>query len=377
MSLKTTIFNHIKNIPGWKTKRKLLAIVVDDYGNVRVDSKKALEKISDKTLNNTSRFDIYDTLETREDLEMLFEVLISVKDRSKNPAVFTPYALSCNIDFERMKEEGYMVYRYELLPVTFNKLSHIQTKAYEGAWQLWKEGIKHGLMRPEFHGREHLNIKIFEEKLITKDSALMVSLENRSLANFGSSIYSSMEWQAAFSFWDPVADTKNFNKIMKDGLCSFEKVYGYKAQSFTPPARHFPEFLENKLKIWGLMAFDRPFLQKKHMGFGKYKIALSTMGWHKEKNMVDLVRNVVFEPTYSNIDHVGMALKQIEAAFSWDKPAIVSSHRVNFCGHIDPKNRQKGLEDLSKLLKAIIKKWPEVEFVSVAELIGLISNKNY
>ena len=371
--MKQFLANHIKNIPGWRTKRKLVAIVVDDYGNVRIDSKKALENISKKNPNKAKRFDLFDTLETREDLQMLYEVLCSVKDKNGKPAVFTPYALSCNIDFERMKENGYEDYRYELLPSTFNKLSSFQPSAYEGAWELWREGIKSGLMRPEFHGREHFNLKIFKEKLSKKDSSLMLSLENRSLSNIGPSGYSSMGWTSAFSFWDPMEDTKMFPEIIEDGLHNFEKIYGYKSKLFTPPARQFPENLEGKLTQWGLIAFDRPFFQGKHIGLGKYKYESSSMGFNKKTNMVDVVRNVVFEPTDSNIDHVAKAMAQIEAAFFWNKPAIISSHRVNFCGHIDEKNREKGLGDLKKLLKGIVQKWPEVEFVSASDLVDIIS----
>lgn len=372
MSLKNQLFQNIKNIPGWKTNRRFVAIAVDDYGNVRVDSKKALENISKKNPNKAQRFDLLDTLETREDLEMLYEVLAGVKDKNGKPAVFTPYALSCNIDFERMQEEGYETYRYELLPVTFKKLSNLQSEAYEGVWELWREGIDKGLMRPEFHGREHFNLKVFEEKLAKKDPAIMVSLENRSLANIGSSGYSSIGWTAAFSFWDPVEDTKRFPEIIKEGLDAFEKVYGYQSKVFTPPAQQFPAHLEGELKNWGLQALDRPFYQGKHLGFGKYKKQFASMGFKKAQDRVELVRNVVFEPTNGNIDHVAKAMAQIEAAFRWNKPAIISSHRVNFCGHIDPKNREKGLGDLKKLLKSIVDKWPEVEFVSSGELVGII-----
>ncbi|MHA7865527.1 hypothetical protein [Flagellimonas marinaquae] len=370
--MKNALLRNSKNVLGWKTKRKLLAIVVDDYGNVRLDSKKALENITQKNPGMEQRFDCYDTLETREDLEMLYGVLSSVKDKNGNHAVFTPYALSCNIDFERMREEDYQTYRYELLPYTFEKLSALQPATYCGTWELWKEGIKQGLMRPEFHGREHFNLKVFEEKLTQKDSALMLSLENRSLANIGSSGYSSMGWTAAFSFWDPVADTKRFPDIMKEGLAAFEQVYGYKAKAFTPPAQQFPNHLEGELTKWGLKALDRPFYQGKHLGFGKYKRQFASMGYKKDKDRVELVRNVVFEPTASNVDHVAKVMQQIEAAFFWNKPALISSHRVNFCGHIDSLNRKKGLGDLKALLKAIVQKWPEVEFVSVGDLVNLI-----
>jgi len=96
------------------------------------------------------------------------------------------------------------------------------------------------------------------------------------------------------------------------------------------------------------------------------------MGYKKSQDRVKMVRNVVFEPTDASIDHVAKAMAQIEAAFRWNKPALISSHRVNFCGHIDPKNREKGLGDLKKLLKAIVQRWPDVEYVSAGELVEII-----
>ncbi|MGY6743333.1 MAG: hypothetical protein ACXIUQ_11400 [Cecembia sp.] len=372
MSLKDQLLQNLKNIPGWKTNRKLVAIAVDDYGNVRVDSKKALEQIEKKNPVKEQRFDRYDTLETREDLEMLYEVLSSVKDQYGKYVVLTPYVLSGNIDFERIQEEGYQAYHYELLPVTFRKLGILQPEAYEGTWKLWQEGIDKGLMHPEFHGREHFNLKVFEEKLAKKDPVLMLSLENRSLANIGPSGYSSISWTSSFSFWDPVEDTKRFPEIIKEGLAAFEKIYGYKSKVFTPPAQQFPAHLEDQLTNWGLTAIDKPLYQLRHLGFGKYKRQLVSIGYKKKQDRVELVRNVVFEPTNGNFDHVAKAISQIQAAFRWNKPALISSHRVNFCGHIDPKNREKGLANLKKLLKSIVKRWPEVEFVSAGGLVDII-----
>ena len=168
MKIKQVFFNNLKNIYGWKTNRKIVVISVDDYGNVRVDSKEARIHMNNDGLKVKSRFDSYDTLETREDLELLFETLSSVTDATGRHAVFTPFALSCNIDFEKMASEDYEHYHYELLPDTYVKLAQQQPKAYEGTWKLWQEGINKGFMKPEFHGREHFNLKVFEEKLYNR-----------------------------------------------------------------------------------------------------------------------------------------------------------------------------------------------------------------
>lgn len=43
MSIKQTLVTNLKNIPGAKTKRKLVVIYVDDYGSIRVKTKKRMK----------------------------------------------------------------------------------------------------------------------------------------------------------------------------------------------------------------------------------------------------------------------------------------------------------------------------------------------
>ena len=44
-------------------------------------------------------------------------------------------------------------------------------------------------------------------------------------------------------------------------------------------------------------------------------------------------------------------------------------------GTINPENRAEGLKKLDQLLGAIIKKWPEVEFITSMELGDIITGK--
>lgn len=375
MSIKTTIFNHLKNIPGWRTKRKLVVISVDDYGNVRLDSKKAREEMDKAGLKVHSRFDAYDALETREDLEALFDVLTSVKDKNGNNAVFTPFALPCNINFEKMSEEGYERYLYELLPDTYKKLSEQQSRAYDGTWKLWKEGIENGLMRPQFHGREHLNLKVFKEKLNQRDYELLTSLEYRSYASISSTGYSTIRFPAAFEFWNK-EENYTFEEIIMDGLIQFKNVFGYKSRHFNPPGGRESILIHQCLKNGGIEFLDTTLIKNEHVDKGKFIKVFNYTGKKNEIGMPYQVRNVVFEPCENNgIDWVNYSLAQIEAAFFWSRPAIISSHRVNFCGHIDPNYRKKGLKSLELLLKSIINKWPDVEFISSEQLGDLILMK--
>lgn len=363
-----SFIHHLKNIPGKKIQRKVIVFAVDDYGNVRVDSRNARERMNNAGLKIQSRFDAFDSLETREDLEMLYETLCSVKDDNGNHAVFSPLALPCNINFEQIIERGYDEYTFELLPETYSKLEALQPHAYRGAWDLWCQGIREGILAPQFHGREHLNIKVFNEKLRVRDYEVLVALENRSYASITSTEYKTISYTAAFQFWDFV-ENKGFESIISTGLDAFEKVFGYKATVFNAPAGGESTYIYRFLKDGGIKFIEVPMLKNEHLGYGKYKRVFNYTGKKSDYGQMFLVRNCVFEPTSNDrSEWVNYALKQIEAAFNMGRPAIISSHRVNFCGHIDPLNRRKGLNDLKRLLKALILKWPNVEFISLSTL---------
>ncbi|MCF8380653.1 MAG: hypothetical protein K9H49_13840 [Bacteroidales bacterium] len=365
---------NVKNILGWKTKRKIIVFAVDDYGNVRVDSKKARDKMDQAGLEVQLRFDAFDSLENREDLEMLFETLNSVKDKNGMHAKFTAFAIPCNIDFERMESENYQSYHYELLPETYERLSEKYFKAYSGTWELWKEGISKEFLIPQFHGREHINLKVLKEKLEKKDHEVLTALKNRSYTSISTTGYPTINWSAAFDFWD-FKETSEFEPIIVDGLNAFEKVFGFRSTYFNAPGRPEHKIIHQTLAENGIKYLDTPFIKSEHQGMNKFKKELNYIGKRNSKGICYNVRNVVFEPTEEKgIDWVNYTLKQIEYAFRWNHPAVISSHRVNFCGNISPKNREIGIGSLKNLLQEITKKWPDVEFMSSVELMGLVTN---
>ena len=47
---------------------------------------------------------------------------------------------------------------------------------------------------------------------------------------------------------------------------------------------------------------------------------------------------------------------------------MVGVHRLNFIGALDEENRRRNLRQLRALLHAVLKRWPDVEFVTSDEL---------
>jgi hypothetical protein len=77
-------------------------------------------------------------------------------------------------------------------------------------------------------------------------------------------------------------------------------------------------------------------------------------------------------------DPVGQCLSNIAIAFRMRKPAIISSHRINYVGFIDEENRDKNLRHLKQVLSEGLKRWPDIEFLTSQELGTAISeNKTF
>ena len=372
--MKRQLLDNLKNIPGWHTVEKLVVFAVDDYGNVRLDSKAAYMRLSSKGVRLRSRFDHLDALETKQDLENLLETLASVNDSHGRHAVCTPYALAANPDFEAMAQPD-AGYRYESLLQTFGRLAADQAAAYKDVWALWQEGIRSGLLKPQFHGREHLNVEMIERKMKSGDEELKINIENRSMAGLRDEpSLPGVGFTQSFGFWDR-SEIAHHREIIANGLQLFEEVFGYRSETFTPPAQKLHPELYSFVEGQGVCAIDKPLHCVRRMDRHRAVREFNTLGQRRDQNHVSFVRNVVFEPSNNKeFDSVGYALNQIAAAFRWRKPAIISSHRVNFCGHIEEENRKFGLDALGRLLKGIVSRWPDVRFISADELAKRIES---
>jgi hypothetical protein len=117
-------------------------------------------------------------------------------------------------------------------------------------------------------------------------------------------------------------------------------------------------------------------LQKEPLGNGKYKTHIRWLGKKNKFGQIALSRNGGFEPSAGGKDWVDSCLKEIEFAFRMKKPATISTHRVNYIGFLEPINRDESLKLLKELLSKILKKWPDVEFMTSPELGALIEEKN-
>lgn len=368
---KSQIIKNLSNIPGWRTRRHLIIIESDDWGSIRMPSEKVYNSLLREGINWYSdggyRFNRYDSLATAEDLSNLFEVLSSVHDSTNRHVVLTPVSLTANPDFTRIRNSDFTEYYYEPFTETLQKC-----KGCEKSFKLWQEGIKRRLFVPQFHGREHLNVKVWMNALKANNKRIRQAF---SYGIWGISTANDpeigVELQAAFDLVS--SDDLIYQKeIIVTGLKLFEKLFGYQALYFVPPNGPFNSSLESTCADGGIKYLSVSKIQTEPLGHGRTKNKLHWLGQVGKAGLTYITRNCFFEPGLREKDWVDSCLNDISIAFKWHKPAVISTHRVNYIGAIDTKNRDEGLEKLSLLLHQIMKNWPDTEFITTDELGRII-----
>jgi hypothetical protein len=371
-AIKDRIMRSVVNIPGWSTKRKIVVIESDDWGSIRMSSKENREKLIKEGFSFEGQaFNLYDALESNEDLSMLYEVLSRHKDSTGRHPVFTAVSIVGNPDFEKIETSGFTNYYWEHFTETLKRYPE-----HDHVYELYKEGIENRLFYPIFHGREHLNAQRWLRALQCGNKSVRLAFEHGVTGvHLGINNEPLGDLQAAFDLEYP-SDLPFMEMLIREGLDTFEKLWGFKAVYFVPTNGPFNNSLTKVLydkKIRYLLAERH---QKEPLGNGIYKTHFHYLGQQNKYKQLYLTRNVFFEPSnkqdYLREQPVEKCLLSIERAFRWGKPATISSHRVNYIGFIEEENRANSLRLLEDLLERIIKRWPEVEFMTSVELGDLI-----
>lgn len=358
-------------LPGWHTTRHLVIFESDDWGSIRMPSISAFRKLEKQGLDlrsaDAERYNLNDSLETSSDLENLFEVLSGARDKNNNNAVFTPVTIVANPDFKKIKETGFREYYYEPFTLTYKRF-----RGCENSFELLKEGIRKKIFVPQMHGREHLNVTAWMKALQSGETNTLHAFEE-GLWGFVPANFPVIDYQAAYLLNDK-KDMSVLKSIITEGIKLFKDLFGFKPVYFVPPNGHFNNALNETLSQNEIQFRSVAQIQRESLGAGRSRRVYHYLG-QKDQGIKYITRNCIFEPGKPNIDWVDRCLKDIKFAFSMYKPAIISSHRVNYIGALNPANRDQGLKDLAELLRLILKTWPYAEFMSTAQL-GALINKN-
>ncbi len=376
-TLKSKIIVNLSNMKGWRIKRHIVVVESDDWGSVRMSSHESFDRLKKAGIPvDKDHYNINDALECNEDLEMLFETLRKFKDSTGRYPVMTGVNVVANPDFKAIAENDFKAYVYEPYIKTCERYPN-----HDRVYELWKKGIAERLFVPILHGREHLNAQFWMRALQSGDPSTLAAFKEgvTGIPRKGIGGVTVPNFQAAFEI-DTLDDLPYQKEVIRTGAELFEQLYGYRAKYFVPTNGFFNNTLEEDLNKVGIRYINTAKKQQEPLGGGQYKVNTRFIGDKNQYGQVYLTRNCFFEPAATgyevpeSYDWLNYCLKEIEVAFRWHKPATISSHRVNYIGYLHPENREKGLKALRQLLGEIIKRWPDVEFMTSVELGDLIAS---
>jgi hypothetical protein len=364
--IKAALSQNFINFPGWRSERKILVIESDDWGSIRMPSREIYAKFIHKGFDiSGSAYNRFDTLESNEDLAMLYKVLHSCINSAGNPPVITANMVVGNPDFQKIRQSDYADYYFE--PVTETLKRYPQRDKIE---DLWKQGKAARIFHPQFHGREHVNVVRWMSALRERTPEILFTFDKETTFS-GDGDYNFME---VLDYNTP-DDLAKMKESLTEGLDLFEKIFGFRSKSFIPPCYTWNSAIEETLHAKGVRYIQGLVVQSVPTGsFGYYRRKYHFLGNRNSLGQYYLIRNCFFEPSLTTFsDPVGECLNRIKIAFRWKKPAIISSHRINYMGSLVEKNRNDNLILLGKLIKGILKNWPDVEFMTSDQLGDLIA----
>ncbi|MEN9304711.1 MAG: hypothetical protein RL264_3140 [Bacteroidota bacterium] len=372
LSIKEKITKNFINLTGWKTNQKYLIIESDDWGTIRMPSFGVYQELIKKGIPvDKFSFDKHDSLESQEDLESLFRVLTSVEDKKGNPAVLTAFHVMANPNFEAIEKNGRTEYVFETILDTYKRNFHTQD-----TFKTIQNGMELGVYFPQFHGREHIHVKRWMEAINSHSEKEQIAFNYRAVISTNSTQCLNPYIKNYFAGQDysDTSEFKELEKINAEGLDLFEEIFGYKSLSFTAQGGIWGDHLLKTLSDKGVFLIGGrqfyPISEDKHKFINKKK-----WGDKNELGQIHWRRNCMFEPSRNqNFDWVSKCLAEIEIAFRWGKPAVISSHRENFIGSIFHENREQSLRKLEILLTKVIRKWPDVQFISTHQLAEIMNN---
>jgi hypothetical protein len=353
------------NLGGKRINRKIVVIESDDWGSIRMPSLEVCENLIKAGIPlQKSVYCSYDGLESNSDIEELSTILKRIKTRFKKDVRFTLNFVTANPDFARIKQNNFSSYFSESIIETYRKY-----KASDSVISMINEGVSEGIFTPQFHGREHVNVPFWMSLLMT-DENFRIAFDQE-VFGLSNDIFPKLNKSVQATY--DTLDVDYQNNSISEGLVNFENIFGFKSKSFISNNYILSETSFGILKKNGVEVIQGMKYQKlpKTLDNQKRKLIKRSFGQIDLKSGLKFsIRNCTFEPTEIG-DTVESTMQQISIAFLMRKPAIISTHRINFSSRISAANRDKNLREFEELLSRIILKWPDVQFLTSVEALNI------
>ncbi len=369
--LKHRVRDGVTNLNAITLDKKYLVIESDDWGSIRTPNLEILKYLqANGDAPQSEAFIWNDSLETEEDLSVLFDLLHSFRDSEGNALAITANFAMANADFDLIKQNG--EYQREPFYETYKK-----HQGNSGSLKMIKRGIEERVFMPQLHCLEHLRVTQWMEALARGDEDVITA------ANLGMyGIGRSHTKQNRFGYMDAFnyskeSDKQYLSEAIRIGCQMFEETFGFKSKTFVASCFVWDEFLESVLLQNGIQfiqSSEKQILPDYHCKGRQYSTIRHYTGEVNSNGQIYTVRNCAFEPSFGGSMEwrIDRCFEQIDFALSRRIPAIVSTHRMNFIGSLHLENRQRCIDGLKILMPRVIDKHPDVRFLTSDQLCEII-----
>ena len=328
-------------------RRPIVMIQSDDWGRVGIPSVETIERLRNHYANiGESKWDFYG-LETEGDIVALGEMLTTVKDLDGNSPCVTANFVMANADLPRMRDERYREFRW--IPIT---------RGFPDPWKedlvpLYRSYIDKGVLEPGLHGFTHFNASemvacLNEDSERGQRARLLAECEVPYLASF------TPEYNFALI---SRRDGERFvgrrvqEAWVRSGVELFVEAFGKQPHTTCAPGYRADATTKS---IW------RAHCIESCQSVGLLPLKTSD-------GLVQLSRNVSFEPVLSEDDVISVALREAQRAVLFGTPIVICTHSINYVTRfVGAAERSREL--LRQLLLSLLERFPDLRFASAAEV---------
>jgi hypothetical protein len=344
-------------LEGFYFDRPIVLLQSDDWGRVGLRDREGLEQLRSAGVNLEHPYDFY-TLETAEDLAALSALLKRHRDSAgRHPCLGMNFILA-NLDFAKMSAQSWQqIYFLPLaqgLPQGWNR---------PGLTDAYRQGICDGVFSAALHGSAHFCRSAVDRNLSVGGGRGELL---RTLWKAGTPyIHWRMPW-IGYEYWDAekpederMLPVETQRALIGEAVGGFAKMFSRLPRSACAP---------------GYRANDDT-----HRAWAQHGIRVAQNGPggftppHFDRfEVLQLSRNVEFEPATDSAFSIELCIEQAEACFARGIPAIVSVHSINF--HSTVKDfRTRTLQALEEFFAALESKHADLLYLHDDGLYELVS----
>ncbi len=299
-------------------------------------------------------------LECAADLKRLGDLLARHPGADGRPPVFTAFFCLANPDFSKIAATG----EYHDLAID---TAFPQGWEQPGLPEAWREAARNGWLAPEFHTRFHHMNPAGWLSLLREES----EAGREARLRFERAIYYQNQHLPEYAGLSP----ERMQQWLLPALETFRRLFGHgPGAGVTSDATPLTEVLwaANGIRTFCLRSFSIPGAEPivYHTKPWNNQHAATPMGgWNPETDVIYLSRNIFFEPGFDPDYSFAKTMRDIEAVWARNEPAILSTHRLNYVAW-DEGLPRRGFAALGQLLETLSRRG-DVHFLTTAQVAAL------